>query len=873
MRSRKGVSSEFSSVEFEDTRKDERKQKYPLHTFPYYYGILFCVFLILLLRFIVFLDQKLPIPLKKGDEVLHPDRFIAERAQEDLKYLTDLGPRVVGSYENEVLTVEFLRKQIFDIIHEAHPSQKIELDVQVVSGSYFLGSKPTGKINMYANIQNIVVKLYGQNDNNSLLLNAHFDSVPTSPGGSDDGINCAVMLEILRKYSKHGTRLVHNVIFLFNGAEESGLQASHGFITKHKWAKESKVIINLEAAGSGGKIVMFQTGPNKVWLNEDYGKVPYPRGQAASEELFQSEVIPSDTDFRVFRDFGNMVGIDMAFVKDGYRYHTKYDRFDNIPLGSYQHVGDNVMSLVKNMANNPELGNENAESGKVVFFDLFGGYFVSYNTSTAVILNLSIFVLSLLVFLLSLRRFNLGITVNTVLYFNQIFAVTLFGWLLSFLTIILLAYVIDLLGYGMSWYGHPWLVLGLFVIPTIITSTPMLLLIRPMHISQNANCFIQAQIIRLIWSFIMLVITLLGVRTTYPLLMVVLFDTLAYVVILAMGLEHSGSKWKIIYLTISLIPTSFSMSIAIELFDFFIPLTGRIGSNKIPDIIIGFGCVFATLLTLTPYYFLISTLNKPKNFYKILAAVFVGCFIIVFTPFGFPYSGDYKSPTPQRFWIMHSQRVFHGEDGGIIKKDSGYFFLNMDRNSPRSVAKYVDDLKRTADLESDCKNFLLCGLPLAHPKMCDVVRYSTWIPASSPIIPDPVNLKIHSKTEISPTLIRYNLTISGPDRLMFYLSPKKNLNLHKTSLLDKMGHQVFWNDRPYYFFVYVCGKEVTPVNALFDIEVPENHTGPTMDIAVSGNYVHPKKFRMTQDFSKFLSKFPDWADLTAWVANYQSWVI
>lgn len=65
--------------------------------------------------------------------------------------------------------------------------------------------------------------------------------------------------------------------------------------------------------------------------------------------------------------------------------------------------------------------------------------------------------------------------------------------------------------------------------------------------------------------------------------------------------------------------------------------------------------------------------------------------------------------------------MFHGEDGGIIKKDSGYFFLNMDRNSPKSVSRYVDDLKRVADLESDCNNFLLCGLPLAHPKMSDVV--------------------------------------------------------------------------------------------------------------------------------------------------------
>lgn len=95
----------------------------------------------------------------------------------------------------------------------------------------------------------------------------------------------------------------------------------------------------------------------------------------------------------------------------------------------------------------------------------------------------------------------------------------------------------------------------------------------------------------------------------------------------------------------------------------------------------------------------------------------------------------------------------------------------------------------------------------------------------------------------------------------------------KTSLLDKTDNEVFWNDRPYYFFVYTCGKEVTPLNAAFDIEVPENHSGPTMDFAVAGNYVHPKKFRMTPDFAKFLSKFPGWVDMTAWVANYQSWII
>lgn len=43
-------------------------------------------------------------------------------------------------------------------------------------------------------------------------------------GASDDGLNCAVMLEVLEILSRSKTPLKHNVIFLFNGAEEGLLQ-------------------------------------------------------------------------------------------------------------------------------------------------------------------------------------------------------------------------------------------------------------------------------------------------------------------------------------------------------------------------------------------------------------------------------------------------------------------------------------------------------------------------------------------------------------------------------------------------------------------------------------------------------------------------
>lgn len=99
----------------------------------------------------------------------------------------------------------------------------------------------------------------------------------------------------------------------------------------------------------------------------------------------------------------------MAFVDNGFRYHTKFDGFSNIPLGSFQHAGDNTLSLIRNLAEAPEIDDLEEQSlGKVTFFDVFGLFLVSYNNTINIVINVLVAALSILTCVKAFRDFELG---------------------------------------------------------------------------------------------------------------------------------------------------------------------------------------------------------------------------------------------------------------------------------------------------------------------------------------------------------------------------------------------------------------------------------------------------------------------------------
>lgn len=69
--------------------------------------------------------------------------------------------------------------------------------------------------------------------------------------------------------------------------------------------------------------------------------------------------------------------------------------------------------------------------------------------------------------------------------------------------------------------------------------------------------------------------------------------------------------------------------------------------------------------------------------------------------------------------LQHTSRTFYTENNTVLKKDAGILFVNMDRNSPRILKPYIKDLEKAKPLE--CSQYVLCGLPLPHPKIIEIM--------------------------------------------------------------------------------------------------------------------------------------------------------
>lgn len=829
---------------------------------------------------IVTWEKQLPTALRTIDESSHKDRFIAERAMNHLKNLTALGPRPTGSFENEVLAVKFFTREINHIMSKANKTHRILTDFQKVSGAFTL-TFLDGMTNVYKNVQNIIVKIGPPVESqHSLLINCHFDTVMDSPGGSDDGASCVIMLEILRVLSKYDKPLKHNIIFLFNGAEENFMQASHGFITQHKWAKTIRAFINLEACGAGGREILFQAGPENPWLLQLYAEsVPYPLASTLAQEIFQSGIVPGDTDYRIFRDFGRISGLDFAWSFNGYVYHTKLDNIHQIPLGTLQRTGDNILSLVTQIANSHQLANvEKYKKGNLVFFDFFGAFIVYGPEVFAACINVFVVLFSLYTIWWNRKHSHReGIHKNVyVKKVVQSMGMVLTSWLVTLLTVACIAFSITTLDRALSWYSRQLWLLFLYIIPTFMTSAMLTLYFSKKLYLMPSQFWLAFRIYNdgtmLIATLISIVLILFRIRSVFVISIWLLFSCISWLMREKIFPYWRDHRWLWLHTGCLLLPyilTGYVINAVIQL---VVPLMGRSGSGNHAELV--FSLIMSTIFVLlfSIYVPIVPLVQNVKRLIKgLLTISLVSLLVLVFTPFGFPYSGDVAAPSPQRFIIGHVERTFHDIHGRVRANSSGLWIVNLDVNSPRSVYSIVPEMTQAVPITDDCVNELYCGLPYMIPVLT-IMWKNHWVKAPPPALPSPLELRLTYKDRRLNDIIRLSFSVIGPDHINLFLSPYPGVELKGWSLLAEPPLKgPTWKGQPTYYVYYSHGSEPEPWNFWVDLQVTDKDAqAPMLELGVAGHFVHGA-YQTTPYLKRFLAQFPVWTTTSGWTSAYKAY--
>jgi len=337
------------------------------------------------------------LPLPRSDAAA--DVFSAFRAQAELKTLVGDGiAHPIGSEANERVRAAIVRR-LADLGYEA------EVQSGFVCNKYAVCGTPS----------NIIARLpsrqqearppgsEAEDDVDLVLLAAHYDSVPAGPGASDDAAGVATALEIARILSvRPPTR--HPIALLISDGEEPGLLGALLFVRDHPLAKRVRAAVNLEARGSSGPSLMFETGSANSWLMNLY-RSAIARPITDSVYYTTYKTLHNDTDFSVFKS-ADWQGFNFAFIGDVAHYHTALDTFAHADLRSIQHQGDNALASLLALADSSTLRAQ--PPGDAVYFDVLARTLIAWPARDSIVAATAILAVLLIeaALLCRLRRIN-----------------------------------------------------------------------------------------------------------------------------------------------------------------------------------------------------------------------------------------------------------------------------------------------------------------------------------------------------------------------------------------------------------------------------------------------------------------------------------
>jgi hypothetical protein len=292
--------------------------------------------------------------------------FSAERAMVDVRAISR-APRPTGSAENarvRAYLAERMGQLGMAVGEQAGPLPEKSAEKLRERGN--LRAAPTTAVNL-------IGLLPGRNRAEpAVLLMAHYDSVPASPGAPDDAAGVAAALEIVRAVKARG-QPERDLAVLLTDAEEVGLVGAELFFNRHPLARRTGAVINMESRGGGGRTAMFETGRGNGEMMALYRRsVSRPSSNSLAVLIY--EVMPNRTDFTISKEKG-LAGFNFAYIGNGALYHSPMATADALDPRTLQDMGAQALGVTGALAFAPRLP---PKARDAVFGDVLGLFVIAY---------------------------------------------------------------------------------------------------------------------------------------------------------------------------------------------------------------------------------------------------------------------------------------------------------------------------------------------------------------------------------------------------------------------------------------------------------------------------------------------------------------
>ncbi|WP_329383595.1 M28 family metallopeptidase [Streptomyces sp. NBC_01351] len=159
---------------------------------------------------------------------------------------------------------------------------------------------------------NVIAETRGGDENNTVFLGAHLDSVAAGPGINDNGSGSAGILQVAQRLASSQNKINNKVKFAWWSAEEFGLLGSEAYVAglTEEQKKQIKLYLNFDMIASPNSAYFVYDGDD----SDATGAGPGPEGSAQLEKgitsFLDSKNIPHEgTDFSGRSDYGPFIAV------------------------------------------------------------------------------------------------------------------------------------------------------------------------------------------------------------------------------------------------------------------------------------------------------------------------------------------------------------------------------------------------------------------------------------------------------------------------------------------------------------------------------------------------------------------------------------